>query len=138
MSHYLLGDREGLDHLKLTKEQVEDSPLIDSVSEVTGYHIQATDDEIGHVEDFILDNETWTIRYMVLDTRNRLPGRKFLVAPAWINSVDWEENKMSVVLTREQVKNSPEYDSFLPMTPEYEVSLSGHYGLSVEQGLSTL
>lgn len=127
---------------KEDKQMVPDTdkgnPCLRSAAEVIGYHIQATDDEIGHVEDFILDNETWTIRYMVVDTRNWLPGRKILVAPTWINSIDWAERKVSVAMTREQVKNSPEYDSSLPLTPEYEVSLSEHYGLPIEQGMGTL
>ncbi|MDZ7700383.1 MAG: PRC-barrel domain-containing protein [Deltaproteobacteria bacterium] len=106
--------------------------------EVTGYHIQATDDEIGHVEDFILNDETWTIRYMVVDTRNWLPGRKVLVAPGWINSIDWAENKVTVSVTREQVKDSPEYDSSVPLTPEYEAGLSEHYGFPIERGIGPL
>jgi hypothetical protein len=99
-----------------------------SETEVMGYHIQATDDEIGHVEDFILDDETWTIGYMVVDTRNWLPGRKVLVAPAWINSIDWSEGKVGVALTREQVKNSPEYDPSAPVNREHEARLYDFYG----------
>lgn len=109
-----------------------------SSREDTGYHIQATDGEIGHVEDFILDDETWTIRYMVVNTRNWLPGRKVLVAPAWINSIDWAESKVSVSMTKEQVKNSPEYDASIPLTPEYEAGLSEHYGLPIERGIGPL
>jgi hypothetical protein len=103
-------------------------PYLRSSTEVIGYHIQATDDEIGHVEDFILDDENWTIRYMVVDTRNWLPGRKVLLTPAWIDSVDWGNNKVSVDLTREQVKDSPEYDPSAPVNREYEVRLYDFYG----------
>jgi len=106
--------------------------------EVTGYHIQAKDDEIGHVEDFILDDQTWTIRYMVVDTRNWLPGRKVLVAPGWIDSIDWAERKVTVAMTREQVKNSPEYDSSVPVSPEYEAGLSEHYGFPIDRGIGPL
>ena len=87
-----------------------------SVNEVTGYHIQAIDDEVGHVEDFIVDDETWIIQYMVVDTRNWLPGKKVLVKPAWMDSVDWAESKVTINLTREQVKDSPpEYDLSAPV-----------------------
>ena len=99
-----------------------------SAREVTGYRIQATDDEIGHVRDFILDDETWTIRYMVVDTRNWLPGKKVLVAPVWINSIDWAENRVKVDLTTEAVKNSPEYDPSAPVNREYEERLYDFYG----------
>ncbi|MCJ7685043.1 MAG: PRC-barrel domain-containing protein [Desulfobacteraceae bacterium] len=106
----------------------EGDPYLRSATEVMGYHIQATDDEIGHVEDFIFDDETWTIRYMVVDTRNWLPGRKVLVTPDWIDSVDWEESKVRVDLTSEEVKNSPEYDPSAPVNREYELRLYDFYG----------
>ena len=108
-------------------KEPEKSHLRSSI-EVTGYHIQATDDEIGHVEDFIFYDETWTIRYMVVDTRNWLPGRKVLVTPDWIDSVDWEESKVRVDLTSEEVKNSPEYDPSAPVNREYELRLYDFYG----------
>ena len=100
--------------------------------------MEVIDDEIGHVEDFILDDEIWTIRYMVVDTRNWLPGRKVLVAPGWINSIDWAESKVTVAMTRKQVKNSPEYDSSVPLTPEYEAGLSEHYGFPIDRGIGPL
>jgi hypothetical protein len=99
-----------------------------SVKEVTGYHIQATDGEIGHVEDFILDDETWTLRYMVVDTRNWLPGRKVLLNPVWIDSVDWVKAKVVVDLDREHVKRSPDYDPSVPVNREYEERLYDFYG----------
>ena len=99
-----------------------------SAKEVMGYRIRTTDDEIGHVEDFIIDERPWTIRYMVVDTRNWLPGRKVLVAPDWIDSVDWLEKQVSVDLTKEQVKNSPEYDPAAPVNREYEMQLYDFYG----------
>ena len=126
-------DPTGL-YVKGKKERIsdEDTKLskshLRSAEEVMGYHIQATDDEIGHVEDFILDDENWTIRYMVVDTGNWLPGRKVLLTPAWIDSVDWGNNKVSVDLTREQVKDSPEYDPSAPVNREYEVRLYDFYG----------
>ena len=99
-----------------------------SVDEVTGYHIQATDHKIGHVEDFIADSETWTIRYMVVDLLNWLPGRKVLVAPDWISSLDWAERKVFVDLTKEEVKDSPKYDPSAPVNREYEARLYDFYG----------
>jgi len=99
-----------------------------SVKEVTGYHIQAADGEIGHVEDYIVDDETWTIRYMVVDTRNWLPGRNVLVAPDWIESIAWTESRVHVNLSTEEVKNSPEYDPAEPVNREYEIRLYDFYG----------
>jgi hypothetical protein len=99
-----------------------------SVKEVTGYDIQATDGRIGHVEDFIVDDETWTIRYMVVDTRKWLPGRKVLVSPEWIERIAWGENTVSVDLSTEEIKQSPEYDPAEPVNREYELRLYDFYG----------
>jgi hypothetical protein len=99
-----------------------------SAHELTGYHIDASDGEIGHVEDFIVDDETWNIRYMIVDTRNWLTGRKVLVAPAWVASFNWAEKKAVVDVTREAVKNSPQYEPSAPIDREYESHLFNFYG----------
>lgn len=111
----------------IEEEESGDSHLR-SVQEVAGYHIQATDGEIGHVEDFVLDDETWMLRYVVVDTRNWLPGKKVIVPPSWVESVDWTSEKVSVDFTREKVKNSPEYDPAAPVNREYEERLYDFYG----------
>jgi uncharacterized protein YrrD len=98
-----------------------------STHEVSGYHIQATDGEIGHVKDFIIDDETWTIRYLVIDTQNWWPGKKVLVAPQWIGRVSWGESKVFVSLSRETVKQSPEYTDGALLSRDYEIELHHHY-----------
>ena len=102
-----------------------------SADEVTGYHIEASDGEIGHVEDFVLDDETWMIRYIVVDTRNILPGKKVLVSPLWIKSVDWPTNKVIVDHTVDEIKNGPTYDPSTPVNREYEVQLYDYFGRPV-------
>jgi hypothetical protein len=103
-------------------------PHLRSAEEVRGYHIQATDHEIGHVEDYIVDDVSWSIRYMVVDTRNWLPGKKVIISPSWIGFVDWCNRSVEVLLTREEVKESPEYDPLTPVNREYEVRLYDFYG----------
>jgi uncharacterized protein YrrD len=102
-------------------------PHLRSTQEVTGYHIQAADGEIGHVEDFIIDDETWAIRYLVVDTENWLPGKKVLVSPHWIKNVSWGESKVFVTLSRDIIKRSPEYTDGFLLTREYEAGLHKHY-----------
>ena len=99
-----------------------------STNEVQTYHIQATDDEIGHVEDFIVDDCTWTIRYVVVDTRNWLPGKKVLVSPDWVHLIDWDNRKVHIDLTRTKIKDCPEYDPSMPINREYEEKLHDFYG----------
>ena len=105
----------------------EDSHL-QSTRDVTGFHIEATDGEIGHIEDFIIDDDDWTIRYVEVDTRNWWPGKKVLLAPRWIQHIDWQEGKVRVNLLREIIQNAPEYDPAVPLTRQYEVSLFDYYG----------
>jgi hypothetical protein len=99
-----------------------------STRAVTGHHIQAADGEIGHVEDYLVDEHFWAIRYMVVDTTNWWAGKKVLVAPAWIGRVDWDESKVHVTVTRALIANSPEYDPARPVDRAYEMQLYGHYG----------
>jgi PRC-barrel domain len=98
-----------------------------STRDVSGHHIQATEGEIGHVEDFIIDDETWAIRYLVIDTRNWWPGKKVLVSPQWIERVSWSESKVFVNLSCEAIKQSPEYSEVSLLNREYEARLHRHY-----------
>lgn len=95
---------------------------------VTGYDLQATDDSIGHVGDFVFDDESWVIRYLVVDTRNRWRGGKqVLLATQWIDDIDWADRTVFAKLTRAQVESSPAYESAAPITPEYEKRLHDAY-----------
>ena len=102
-------------------------PYLRSTHDVTGHHIQAADGEIGHVEDFIIDDETWAIRYLIIDTRNWWPGKKVLVSIQWIERVSWIESKVFVNLTRETIRQSPEYAEGFLLTRDYETELHRHY-----------
>jgi sporulation protein YlmC with PRC-barrel domain len=97
-----------------------------SMHNINGYHIQATDGHIGHVEDFIIDDETWTIRYLVIDTQNWWPGKKVLISPHWIERVSWDESTVFVSLPREIIRQSPEYDEY-KLTRDYEIGLHRHF-----------
>ncbi|WP_454061518.1 PRC-barrel domain-containing protein [Candidatus Nitrospira salsa] len=110
-------------------ESAEDGdPHLQSVNEVLGYGIQATDGELGHVKDFVIDDEHWNVRYMVVDTRKWLPGKTVLVDPHWIGDISWSNQTASVALSQAQIKSSPEFDSTLPIHRKYEEQLYDHYG----------
>jgi hypothetical protein len=95
-----------------------------------GFHIEVADGEIGHVKDFIVDDETWAIRYLEVDTRNWWPGKKVLVSPQWISNVSWPDSKVYVDLTRDTIKNVPDRIESLPITCEYEKRLYDYYARS--------
>lgn len=98
-----------------------------STEEVTSYHVQALDGEIGHIEDFVIDDETWAIRYLIVGTKNWWPGKKVLISPQWIERVSWSEAKVFINLSREAVKKSPEYTEEALLAREYEIGLHRHY-----------
>ena len=98
-----------------------------STMEMTGYGISATDGHLGHIEDFIVDDETWRIRYFAVDTRDWWPGKKVLLSPDWISAVNWLDNRVTVSVTRDQVRNAPEWDSRQPITRIFEDQLNGYY-----------
>jgi hypothetical protein len=76
-----------------------------------------------------VDQDSWTIRYLVIDTRNWLPAsKKVLVAPDWVDLVDWKRSKVLMDLTSSQIKNSPEFDPTLPVNRSYEATLYDFYG----------
>jgi uncharacterized protein YrrD len=102
-------------------------PHLRSTHDVTGHHIQATDGAIGHVEDFVIDDETWAIRYLIVDTENWWPGEKVLISPLWIERVSWSEAKVFINLTRETIKQSPEYTEESLPSRDYETALYRHY-----------
>ena len=99
-----------------------------STEAVTGYHVEATDGEIGHVHGFILDEDLWSIRYVVLATTNWWPGKKVLVSPDWIKKVSWGEDRLFTSLTREAIKDAPEYIESRKISRDYEDDLFAHYG----------
>ena len=118
-------------------EDYEQNNFLRSFKEVKSYTIKATDGDIGHVEDFIIDDKTWAIRYVVVDTRDWLPGgKKVLLSMNWVEDVSWTERCLSVSLTVEQVRNSPEFDPEKPVNIEYETRLYDYYGRPFEKSIT--
>jgi hypothetical protein len=95
---------------------------------VTGYKLHASDGPIGHVEDYIIDDGKWLIRYLVADAGLWLPGRKVLISPHWINSVNWGSSEVFIGLSQAAVKKSPEFNPSKPVSEDYESVLYDHYG----------
>jgi hypothetical protein len=111
-----------------TPGDTDGDPHLRSCTEVKGYHVQAADGEIGHIEDFVVDDDDWVVRYLVVDPHNILPGRKVLVAVPWFDKIDWAASTVHVDLTREQVKNSPEFEPTAPVNRRVEERLYDYYG----------
>jgi uncharacterized protein YrrD len=123
--------REGLDNVGdphvegLAGERGEGH--LRSARELIGSGIQATDDELGHVEDFLIDDRSWAVRYVIVDTGNWWPGKKVLIAPEWIGLVSWADSRVHLAMSREQIRRAPEYDPSRPVEREHERRLWEYY-----------
>jgi hypothetical protein len=98
-----------------------------SVADIRNYHIQASDGALGHVEDVLVEEGIWAVRYFVVDTRNWWPGRKVLVSPRWIDRISWLESSVWIDLTRDEIKAGPEFDPASPPASEFTDRLEAHY-----------
>jgi hypothetical protein len=107
-----------------------DDPHLRSCNEVTGYHLHATNGEIGHIAEYLIDDKTWAIRYLIVDTSNWWSGHKVLIAPEWITEVHWPTETVSIDLTRESVRDAPIYDPNVEWSREFDLKLYQHYGRS--------
>jgi sporulation protein YlmC with PRC-barrel domain len=102
-------------------------PELRSVKEVTGYHIAATDGDIGHVDNLLIDDETWGIRYLIVSTHNWWPGKQVLLSPFAVTGLAWSDRHITVDVSREQVKTSPTWDPAQAIDSYYEHHLHEHY-----------
>lgn len=103
-------------------------PHLRSYNAVLQYHLHASDGELGYVEDMLVNEKTWAVRYMVVTTSSWWFGHQVLIAPPWIKNVSWPERTVTVDLGREAVKLAPPYDSSVPLDPELELRIFEHYG----------
>jgi uncharacterized protein YrrD len=116
------------DSFKTNNAEKDSDSHLRSVKKIQGYTINALDGKIGDIEDFIVDDNNWKINYMVVDTGNWFPGKKVTLSPNWVKEINWDESKVTVKATIEQVKNSPEYDASKHLSNDYEANLQNYYG----------
>jgi sporulation protein YlmC with PRC-barrel domain len=106
---------------EVDREKISHGDLhLRSVKTVAGYHIHATDGDVGHVNNFIIDDQTWQIAYLVVDTHNWIGGKKVLVAVKHVKQVEWENSKVVIDLTVDTVKASEPVDKWKYSVPEYD------------------
>lgn len=105
-----------------------------STAEVAGYGVHTDEGEAGSLHDFIVDDSSWEIRFLVIDTRRWLPGGKVLVPADLIDSVDWTRREVHCRLDPELVRNSPPYDPAQPINVQYERRLYDYYGRPLPPG----
>ncbi len=112
--------------------------MLRSIDQLTGYKVSATDGEIGRVADLLIDDQDWSVRYLVIDTGGWLPGRKVVVPPKTVGSPDWESQRFPLELTKEAIENSPEISEKEPVSRQHEVAVHQHFGWQPYWGKDTL
>jgi sporulation protein YlmC with PRC-barrel domain len=98
-----------------------------SLSEVIGYHIMATDGKIGHVENLLIDDASWDVRYLVADTRNWWFGKHVLLAPSSVLKISWQQQEVCLNLTGYKIKGSPPWNATSLLDRAYEQMLHAYY-----------
>lgn len=105
------------------------NPSLRSFALLHGYHVESRDGDLGHVEDFLVDDTNWNIRFLVLDTRNWWAGKKVLVSPKSVLSIDWQARMLTLDVARQAVKDSPAYDPAAVLDIDFDRRVDRHYGL---------
>jgi hypothetical protein len=93
--------------------------MVHRLNLIQGFHVHATDGDIGHVDDFLLEESSWQIRYLVVDTSNWLGGKWVAVSPSSVTRIDWSNREVYVSLTRAQIRDSPSMEE--AQVPSYEL-----------------
>jgi hypothetical protein len=112
----------------IARTQNDGDPHLRSIEAVTSYHIHASDGEIGHVEDFLVEDADWSIHYLVVDTKNWWPGKKVLISPRSAREIDWKDKLVNLNVDRQTVKDSPAYDASTMVDRAYEKHFHNYYG----------
>jgi sporulation protein YlmC with PRC-barrel domain len=121
-----LESRPRREHITDTQRSDGD-PHLRSIEAVTGYHIRANDGEIGHVEDFLVNDTDWSIHYLVVDTKNWWPGKKVLISPKSAREINWTDRLVNLDVNRQKVKDSPVYDASKTVDGAYEKHFHNYY-----------
>lgn len=127
---YLMAQANDARAAEAAEERRKDNsdPYLRSCNVLLKYHIEATDGGMGHVKGLLIDDETWAIRYLVVETSNWWLGHQVLIAPRWIRAMSWPGDTITVDLTRQAVKSAPRYDSSAPPSRDQEEDLYRHHG----------
>ena len=90
-----------------TEPTENNDPHLRSCHAVKGYHLHATDGDIGHVTGYLVSDETWAIRYLIVNTSLWWHGHEVLIPISWIDSVNWGNSTVAVNVSRQTIKDAP-------------------------------
>jgi sporulation protein YlmC with PRC-barrel domain len=104
-------------------------PHLRSYKAVSGYRIEASDGEIGTVEDLLVDDEGLRVRYIVVSAETWWRGEKVLISPQSVFAIDAAAAEMRINVSREKVKGAPRYDPRVTVDGTYDTSFLSYYGI---------
>jgi hypothetical protein len=123
------GATENFEPVKTTEKQNDElGSHLRQARQVIGYDIQGRDGSFGNVDDFILDDENWKIRYLVMETSSPVENKKVLISPFWIKSLRADDGEVNIDLTKQMIIDCPPFDPETPINREYEEVLYDYYG----------
>ncbi|MEO9168022.1 MAG: PRC-barrel domain-containing protein [Aestuariivirga sp.] len=122
------GNKERYDDLGLGNVDGDSDPHLRSFNAVKGYHVQASDGDMGHIANLLIDNVQWGVRYLIVETSNWWMGKQVLMAPYAISSINWLDRTVYLDVTQAEVKASPEWDPATAIVENYQHGLHKHYG----------
>jgi sporulation protein YlmC with PRC-barrel domain len=111
-----------------TRARESNDPQLRSARDVSGHAIEATDGQLGHVEDYLIDDEVWAVRYLIVDPRNWWPGAHVLVSTEWITAVHWNDGTVEVNVSKQAVRDAPTYDPSVGIGRDEEIRYHRHHG----------
>lgn len=110
-----------------TRGQQKEDPHLRSGNTVMRYSVHATDGAIGHVQGILIEEKTWAIQYLIVNTSDWWLGHEVLIAPEWIENVDWADSTVIVGLARQAIRDAPPYDPTRPFDREHAARVHAHY-----------
>jgi ribosomal 30S subunit maturation factor RimM len=88
---------------------VELIPTGTATPDITGYEVAATDGDIGKVEEMVRGDDGRS--YVVVDTGWWIFEKKRLIPAGAITAIDDENRRVSVRLTKDEIKHAPDYEA---------------------------
>ena len=102
--------------------------MLHRLQTLVDHRVIATDGEIGSVRDFLFDDQTWAIHYLVVDVKRWLTREEVVLPVTAIKQLDWENKTLHVQLTKEQVRQSPDVDTKKPVSRQQEIAMQDYFG----------
>jgi hypothetical protein len=102
--------------------------MLHDLEKLIGASVLGTDGEIGRIRNFLFDDKSWMVRYMVIDVGSWLQRHDVIVAILAVESADWEKRIFHIRLTREEARNSPNVDAAKTVSRQQEIAMEEYFG----------